>query len=178
MEDKQKKLDLVRDSIGSYPDFPKPGILFRDIFGVLRNPKASECLFELILEEVKKLPSIDIVVGLDSRGFLFGPVIALKLGIPFVPVRKRGKLPGKVQQVAFVLEYGQDVLELQEDSIKPGQKILVVDDLLATGGTMEASCKLISQVGGELVGCLAIIELIDLQGRKKLNAPVTSIIQY
>ncbi|XP_075215683.1 adenine phosphoribosyltransferase [Lycorma delicatula] len=177
-DDKSHKLQIVREAIGVFPHFPKPGIIFRDVFSVLRDPKTSSHLFELLNDEASKLGKIDFVVGLESRGFLFGLILARDLGVGFVPIRKKGKLPGNLKQVSFNLEYGNDVFEIQEDSISTGQRVLVVDDLLATGGTLSASCKLLSELGAEIVQCLVVIELNDLKGRSKVPVPVKSLVQF
>nr|CAD7196972.1 unnamed protein product [Timema douglasi] len=134
MEEFKEDIELVKSNINSYPDFPKPGILFRDIFSIFNNPKAAKTLDSVLLRYVRKIvPQTDVVVALESRGFLFGPTLALELGVSFVPVRKKGKLPGTVYQKSFALEYGTDILEIQASSIQLGQKVLIVDDLIATG---------------------------------------------
>ncbi|VDI42927.1 coiled-coil domain-containing protein 102A [Mytilus galloprovincialis] len=131
----EEKIAKIKQCITGHPDFPKPGILFRDIFPVLRDASVFKMLIDVLVDHVKsKTPNVEIIVGLDSRGFLFGPIIAQELGISFVPVRKAGKLPGEIFQVTYSLEYGQDKFEIQKDSIKPGAKVVIVDDLLATGG--------------------------------------------
>nr|CAD7432690.1 unnamed protein product [Timema monikensis] len=136
MEEFKEDIELVKSNISSYPDFPKPGILFRDIFSIFNNPKAAKALDSVLLRYVRKIvPQTDVVVALESRGFLFGPTLALELGVPFVPVRKKGKLPGTVYQQSYALEYGTDILEIQASSIQLGQKVLIVDDLIATGGS-------------------------------------------
>ncbi|XP_054289990.1 adenine phosphoribosyltransferase-like [Macrosteles quadrilineatus] len=177
MCDKKGDLELIKKNIQRFPNFPKAGITFIDIFSVLRNYKAFCALKEIIIDHVKTLERVDVVAALESRGFLFGPVVALELGLPFVPIRKKGKLPGKVEQVSFTLEYGQDVFEIQSESILPNQGVLLLDDLLATGGSLAASCQLISQLKAKVVECLVIIELTDLKGRDKVPAPVHSFIQ-
>lgn len=127
----------------------------------------------------RECPNIDVVVGLEARGFLFGFQIAADLGLPFVPIRKKGKLPGELYSQEYALEYGTDQFEIQKNAIKPGQKVLIVDDLLATGGTMEAACLLIAKCGAEVSDCLAVIELVQLNGRDKLKASrVHSFIKY
>jgi len=176
-DDNRNKLNLVKNSLQRYPDFPKPGIVFVDIFSVLRNSNTFRALKELLVSHVQGLGPVDVIVALESRGFLFGPIIALQLGLPFVPIRKKGKLPGKVNQVSFTLEYGTDVFEVQTDSILPNQKVLLLDDLLATGGSLTAACRLVSQLEAEVIQCLVIIELVDLKGREKIPAPVHSLIQ-
>ncbi|KZC11756.1 Adenine phosphoribosyltransferase [Dufourea novaeangliae] len=132
---------------------------------------------DLIVEHVLFL-EVDLVVGLDSRGFLFGPTISLELGKPFLPIRKKGKLPGKVSQKSFTLEYGEATFEIQVENITKGTRVLIVDDLLATGGTMAAAVELLQSTGAEVVECLVIIELNGLKGRDKLGVPTHSFIQY
>uniref|UniRef100_A0A1B6LPU1 Adenine phosphoribosyltransferase n=1 Tax=Graphocephala atropunctata TaxID=36148 RepID=A0A1B6LPU1_9HEMI len=177
MSDESEKIDLVKKHIKRYPDFPKPGILFLDIFSVLRSSVAFQALQTLLTSHVRGLGGVDVIAALESRGFLFGPTLALELGLPFVPIRKKGKLPGKVNQVAFTLEYGTDVFEIQTESILPSQKVVLLDDLLATGGSLAASCQLIAQLGAQVVECLVVVELMDLKGRDKVPAPVYSFIQ-
>nr|CAD7399706.1 unnamed protein product [Timema cristinae] len=179
MEEFKEDIELVKSNISSYPDFPKPGILFRDIFSIFNNPKAAKALDSVLLRYVRKIvPQTDVVVALESRGFLFGPTLALELGVPFVPVRKKGKLPGTVYQQSYALEYGTDILEIQASSIQLGQKVLIVDDLIATGGTLEASCQLVRQCGGEVLQCLVVMELQDLKGKEKVSAQVESFIKF
>ncbi|XP_003400763.1 adenine phosphoribosyltransferase [Bombus vosnesenskii] len=174
---KDEKIQLLRDAIDIYPNFPKPGIIYRDIFGVFRNIVALRAMKDLIVEHILFL-EVDLVVGLDSRGFLFGPIICMELGKPFLPVRKKGKLPGNVVQHTFTLEYGQDTFEIQTKHIKKGTRVLIVDDLLATGGSMLAAISLIKSTGAEVIECLTIIELTGLKGREKLGVPVHSFVQY
>lgn len=175
--DKNQKLQLLRDAIKSYPDFPIPGVVFRDIFGIFRNMLALRAMKDLIVEHVLFL-EVDLVVGLDSRGFLFGPIICMELGKSFLPVRKKGKLPGKVLQQSYTLEYGEATLEIQTDYINKGARVLIVDDLLATGGTMNAAIQLVKSAGAEVIECLVILELNALKGREKLGVPVHSFVQY
>ncbi|KAK7790938.1 hypothetical protein R5R35_005870 [Gryllus longicercus] len=176
---RESDINIVKNSIESYPDFPKPGVLFRDIFSLMKNPKALEALNKLILEEVENMvPKPDVIIGLESRGFLFGPLISLQTRIPFVPIRKKGKLPGQVNKQTYELEYGTDTVEIQSDAIQQGQNILIVDDLLATGGTLQAACKLVSQLGAHVKKCIVVMELLDLNGRRSVDAPIHSIVQY
>lgn len=174
---KNEKIELLRNTIRSYPDFPKPGITFRDIFGVFRDIAAIRAMRDLIVEHILFL-EIDLVIGLDSRGFLFGPIICMEMGKPFLPIRKKGKLPGKVLQQACTIEYGEAVFEIQKDYINKGTRVLIVDDLLATGGSMEAAIKLVKSAEAEIVECLVIIELTSLNGRAKVDVPVHSFVQY
>ncbi|XP_066985433.1 uncharacterized protein Aprt [Macrobrachium rosenbergii] len=174
-----ERIETIRDKIGTYPDFPKPGILFRDIFSVLSDPPSFGVLIKLMEERVKKLcPEVDVIMGLESRGFVLGAPLALTLNKPFVPMRKKGKLPGKLKQVSYTLEYGTDVFEAQEDGIKKGQIVVIVDDLLATGGTMSAAHELVSSMGGKVALCLVVIELTELKGSEKVNAPLETILKY
>ncbi|XP_033225194.1 adenine phosphoribosyltransferase [Belonocnema kinseyi] len=175
--DNVEKLKIIKNAVGTYPNFPKDGITFRDIFGIFQNVTALRALKDLIIDHASSL-EIDVVVGLDSRGFLLGPIISLELGIPFFPIRKKGKLPGKVIQQSYTLEYGEDVFEIQTGNLSSGKKALIVDDLLATGGSMTGAIKLLEKTGVKVVECLAVIELTSLNGRSKLDAPVHSLIQY
>ena len=164
---------LIRD----IPDFPIPGILFKDITPLLANPKALQFVSEKMAEPFLN-QGITRIAACESRGFLFGPSIAQILNAGFVPVRKPGKLPYKTLSQTYDLEYGQDTLQIHEDAVV-GQKVLLVDDLLATGGTLGATEKLIEQGGGQIVGCSLLIELNFLEGRKKLGSyPIHSILQF
>ena len=166
--------DLVRD----VRDYPKPGIVFKDITPILSNIDALRTSIKDMAAPFTNL-GIDIVVGIESRGFIFGAPIADLLNAGFVPVRKPGKLPWKTKSVSYELEYGTDALEIHEDAITEGQNVLIVDDLLATGGTAEATCKLVSKLGGNIKGLSVLIELEDLNGRKRLNQyNVHSLVQY
>ena len=166
--------DLVRD----VRDYPKSGIVFKDITPVLSDIDALRTSIKEMAAPFTNL-GIDIVVGIESRGFIFGAPIADLLNAGFVPVRKPGKLPWKTESVSYELEYGTDALEIHEDAITEGQNVLIVDDLLATGGTAEATCKLVSKLGGNIKGLSILIELKDLNGRKRLNQyNVHSLVQY
>tara|TARA_B100001559_G_C16231204_1_gene497948 strand:- start:116 stop:631 length:516 start_codon:yes stop_codon:yes gene_type:complete len=171
-------MDYIRDLIRDIPDFPKEGILFKDITPVLSDIKA----LRLSIEEMSKPfmnQNIDVVVGIESRGFIFGAPIADKLDAAFVPIRKPGKLPWNTEKVEYELEYGTDTLEIHKDAISEGQNVLIVDDLLATGGTAEAACKLISKIKGTIKGLVILVELDFLKGREKLNQyNVHSIVKY
>eukprot|EP00163_Fabomonas_tropica_P028058 TRINITY_DN5618_c0_g1_i4.p1 TRINITY_DN5618_c0_g1~~TRINITY_DN5618_c0_g1_i4.p1 ORF type:complete len:179 (-),score=46.87 TRINITY_DN5618_c0_g1_i4:544-1080(-) len=157
----------LNEAIGTVPDFPKPGIMFRDIMPVLANPPMFK---ELIAKNVEKYRGkIDVVAGIDSRGFFLGAPIALELGLPFICLRKKGKLPGKCIGVDYALEYGTDSMEAQVGAVKEGQRVLVCDDLIATGGTAGAACQLIEQLGGTVAEMMCVIELVDLKGREKLG---------
>lgn len=167
---------LIRD----IPDFPKPGILFRDITTLLRNPEGLRYTIDTLTQKCKeKGLAADYVVGMESRGFIFGPPLAYHLNAGFIPVRKPGKLPAAVHTVEYELEYGMDQLEVHQDAIHPGSQVLIVDDLIATGGTAGATAKLLQQMGCELVGFAFIIELRDLNGRQQLpDVPVVTLIEY
>jgi len=165
---------LIRD----IPDFPKPGIMFRDITTLLHNPEGLRYAIDALAEQSTDLAP-DYVAGIESRGFIFGMPLAYKMGLGFIPVRKAGKLPAATYQVEYELEYGVDRLEMHQDACPPKSRILIVDDLIATGGTAAAAAKLIEQAGCELVGYSFAIELTFLNGRKHLpDVPVRSLIQY
>lgn len=168
----------LRDYIRSVPDFPKPGILFRDITPLLASPRAFGWAVAALAERFRH-KNVQVVAAAEARGFLFAAPLALELGAGLVPVRKPGKLPRQTLSHRYALEYGTDTLEMHADAIQPGAKVLVVDDLLATGGTVEACCRLLEKAGGEVVGCAFVIELGALQGAAKL-APyeVVSLIRY
>jgi len=168
----------LKSHIRNVKDFPKPGIMFRDITTLLKNPEAYNYTLEQLLDFAKD-KKINKVVGIESRGFIFGSVLALKLNCGFIPVRKPGKLPAEKVSISYSLEYGEDRLEMHKDAIEPGDKVLVHDDLLATGGTMNAVCQLIEQLGGEIVQVSFIVELSFLHGRDKLKPyDVRSIVNY
>ena len=160
-------LDL-RAFIRDVPDFPKPGILFKDITPLLASPSALAMAVELLCNPFRG-KGIQAVIGVESRGFIFGTAIAQALSCGFVPVRKPGKLPAEKWSMTYDLEYGQDTLEVHKDAIKRGEKCLVVDDLLATGGTMKACCDLVEMLGGEIVGIAILIELTFLKGRDRFS---------
>jgi len=167
---------LIRD----IPDFPKPGIVFRDITTLLSNPEGLRYTIDLLAQNCQDAGlKPDYVVGIESRGFIFGTPLAYQLGAGFVPVRKPGKLPAAVQGVEYQLEYGTDRVEMHQDAFEPGSRVLIVDDLMATGGTAAATAELVQQIGGELVGFGFIIELRDLGGRQKLpDVPILTLIEY
>jgi adenine phosphoribosyltransferase len=168
--------DLIRD----IPDFPKPGIVFKDITPILADAKAMALINEGLAAPYAALEQpVTKVLGIESRGFIFGTPLAARLGCGFVPVRKPGKLPWKTVSESYALEYGEDTLELHEDAIEKGERIVIVDDLLATGGTLSATCRLAERLGAEIVGCSVLIELGFLKGRDKLDGrPVHSLINY
>jgi adenine phosphoribosyltransferase len=170
--------DLLLRHIRSVPDFPRKGIVFRDITTLLKDRVAFSKCVETLLAAVSHL-SVDKVVSVESRGFIFGSVLADRLGAGFVPVRKPGKLPARTIREEYVLEYGSDVLEIHADAIEPGERILVVDDLLATGGTAVATARLVERLGGSILAFAFLIELSFLRGRERLNAyEVISLIDY
>lgn len=167
----------IKDHIRSIPDFPKPGINFYDISTLLRHPDA----WQVTMGRMAKAISVwqpDVLAGIESRGFLTAAPLALKLGCGFVMVRKRGKLPGETISYSYDLEYGSDTIEIQADAVQPGQRVVIMDDLLATGGTANAAVELFRKVGAEVVGVSAIVELTFLNGRSKLDVPVESLVQY
>jgi len=165
-------------AIRDVPDFPKPGILFKDITPVLGDPNLFKASLELLAETAGGA-KIDKVVGIDARGFIFAAGVAQILGAGFVPVRKQGKLPWTTREMAYTLEYGESVVEIHEDAVKPGEKILLVDDLLATGGTAAAAVKLLKALDADIVGVSFLIELAGLEGRKVLGHPdVNAILTY
>lgn len=165
---------LIRD----IPDFPKPGILFRDITTLLRDPEGLRYTIDTMAEKCADLP-IDYIVGMESRGFIFGTALAYKMGLGFIPVRKPGKLPSAVHTVEYELEYGSDRLEMHQDAGHPEANILIVDDLIATGGTAAATAKLVEQAGCKVAGFAFVIELTFLNGRQYLpDVPVITMVQY
>ena len=159
----------VQDYIRTIPDFPHEGVMFRDVTTLFADPRGFRMAVDQLLHPYAG-SRIDKVVGLEARGFILGGSVAHQLSVGFVPVRKAGKLPGQVISQAYELEYGRAVVELHDDAILPGEKVLVVDDLLATGGTAEAGIKLIERLGGAIVSCSFIVDLPELGGRKKLEA--------
>ena len=164
--------------VRTVPDFPKPGILFYDITTLLKDPKGFATLIDALAQYyIDK--NIDLVLGIEARGFIFGPALAYRLNAGFVPVRKPKKLPGPTARVTYDLEYGSDTLEIHVDAIEPGQRVVLVDDLLATGGTMEATIKLVQQLGGEIAGLGFAIELDFLKGRDRFtDYDVFSLLHY
>ena len=172
-------MKTVADYVRTIPDFPEPGIMFRDITSVLQDPDG----LHLAIDEMQKLcgnpDDFDVIAGTESRGFIFGMPIAYNLHKPFVPIRKKGKLPREVVRQSYDLEYGSATIEMHKDALKPGQKVVLVDDLIATGGTIEAAAKLVEQLGGEVVKMLFVMELAGLKGREKLSRyDISSAIVY
>jgi adenine phosphoribosyltransferase len=167
----------IKDHIRAIPDFPKPGILFYDISTLLRHAEA----WQVAMDRMADLVGVhkpDLLAGVESRGFLLAAPLALKLGCGFIMLRKRGKLPGDVVGLDYALEYGSDRIEVQADAVAPGDRVVVVDDLLATGGTMAAGIKLLRQVGAEVPAAAALIELSFLNGRQRLDVPTTTLVAY
>jgi adenine phosphoribosyltransferase len=167
----------LKDHIRSIPDFPKPGILFYDISTLLAHPEAWKATVERLAEAVRPQRP-ELLVGIESRGFLVAAPLAYALGCGFAMVRKQGKLPGKTVRFTYDLEYGSDTIEIQEDAISPGQRVIVVDDLIATGGTTAAAIDLVTWRGGTVVGAACIIELSFLNGRARIPVPVTAMMSY
>jgi adenine phosphoribosyltransferase len=168
----------LKSLIREIPDFPKPGILFYDITTLLKDKEGWRSVIDSLKDMYKDTP-VDVVVGIEARGFFFAPTLAYALGAGFVPVRKPKKLPGPTVSVEYALEYGTDRLEIHQDAIQPGQKVLVLDDVLATGGTASAVARLVEQLGGELVGLGFVVELDFLHGRDKLaGRNVQSLLHY
>ncbi|PIE22923.1 MAG: adenine phosphoribosyltransferase [Planctomycetota bacterium] len=168
----------LEDNIRDIPDFPKPGIVFKDITPLLGNAAALARSIELMAADARQL-QISKVAGIESRGFIFGTAVAKELGVGFVPIRKPGKLPYKTSSVEYDLEYGSDKIEMHVDAIKPGERVLLVDDLLATGGTMAAAVQLLGQQGAEIAACSVVIELGFLGGRNRLGAAALhTLIRY
>ena len=164
--------------IRSIPDWPKKGILFRDITPLLADPKALAAAVDALCAGFTE-GDIEYVAAVEARGFIFGAAAAEKLGAGFVPIRKKGKLPFKTESITYDLEYGTDTLEVHSDAINKGSKVLMIDDLLATGGTMAAACKLIEKIGGRIVGITFLIELTELAGREKLSGyKINTVISY
>jgi len=168
----------VEDYIVSIPDFPEPGIIFRDVTGILQSAEGLRLGVDQMTALVRELKA-DVVAGLEARGFIFGMPIAYNLGVPFVPVRKKGKLPRETVEKTYDLEYGTATIEIHKDAIKKGQRVVLVDDLVATGGTLKAAAELVEQLGGNVVGIVTLIELEGLKGREVLKKyELKSIVKY
>ena len=168
----------IEEYVRSIPDFPEPGIIFRDVTSILQDADGLKLAIDS-MQDCLKDTDVDVIVGTESRGFIFGVPIAYNLHKPFVPIRKKGKLPRETVSVSYDLEYGSAEIEMHKDSIKPGQKVVIVDDLIATGGTIEAAIKLVEQLGGEVVKVVFLMELAGLKGRERLNGyDVASVICY
>lgn len=172
------KMKKIEEYVRSIPDFPEPGIIFRDITSVLQDADGLQLAIDSMIKFLDGV-DFDVVAGTESRGFIFGVPIAYEMHKPFVPVRKKGKLPCETISQSYDLEYGQATIEMHKDSIKPGQKVVLVDDLIATGGTIEAAIKLVEQLGGEVVKVIFLMELAGLKGRERLKGyDVASVITY
>ena len=168
----------IEDYVRSIPDFPEPGIIFRDVTSILQDPDGLKLSIDLIQEKLEGL-DFDVIAGTESRGFIFGVPVAYNMHKAFVPVRKKGKLPCETVSREYALEYGTATIEIHKDAIKPGQKVVVIDDLIATGGTIEAAVKLIVELGGKVVKVVFLMELAGLKGRERLNDyDVESVICY
>ena len=167
----------IKDHIRQIPDFPKPGIQFYDISTLLAHADAWQVTMGRLANAVRAQQP-DLLFGIESRGFLVAAPLALKLGCGFAMVRKRGKLPGRTIRHEYALEYGNDIIEIQEDAVQPGQRVVVLDDLLATGGTLAATIALLRRMGAVVTGAACIIELSFLEGRSRLDVPVTSVVAY
>jgi len=158
----------IKDAIRDIPDFPKPGIVFKDITPILKDPMLCENIVDAFIEKLKGI-RIDVIAGVESRGFLFGLTLATRLGVPFIPIRKAGKLPYTIKQKAYKLEYGTAVIEMHVDAFEPGQHILIHDDLLATGGTVTAASELITEMGGIVAGFAFVVGLGFLNGKERIQ---------
>ena len=158
----------LKETIRSIPDWPIKGVIFRDLSTLMQNPQAFRESCDILYERYKDI-DIDKIVGIDARGFVFGAVLAYKLGIGFIPVRKKGKLPWKTIQETYSLEYGEDTLEIHEDAVEKGEKVVIVDDLIATGGTIGATVKLVKKLGADIIECAFVVELPDLKGRDQIQ---------
>ena len=171
-------MKAIEEYVRSIPDFPEPGIIFRDVTSILQDAEGLHLAIDLMQEKLKDV-EFDVVVGTESRGFIFGAPIAYNLHKPLVLVRKKGKLPCETVEKSYDLEYGSATIEMHKDSIKPGQKVVIVDDLIATGGTIEAAAKLVEELGGTVVKVIFLMELEGLKGRERLKGyDVESVIKY
>ncbi len=171
------RMDL-KDYIANVPDFPKPGILFRDITPLLQSPPAFRHALDIIMQDIGG-NNIDAFAAIDARGFLIAAPLALEMGKPLLPVRKEGKLPREAARISYDLEYGSNSMELHRDAVSTGERVLVVDDLLATGGTAEATVRLVEELGGVVAGLAFLVELTDLGGRGRIKGyPITTVIEY
>lgn len=171
--------DEIKKRVKAYPDWPKPGVTFYDIFSILADLQASSALWvQLSIHATTLCGKVDAVVGLGSRGFLIGPQLAQCLNVPFVPVRKDGELPGPCITDKYAKEYGESVQAMQVDSLKPGSRVIIVDDLLATGGSMASAARLVHRLGGSVVEFIAVFGISELNGAKNLDAPVHTLIDF
>ncbi len=158
----------IKEKIRTVPNWPIEGVMFRDITTLLQEPDVFRQTCDLFYERYKDM-KIDKIVGIDARGFIFGSVLAYKMDVGFVPVRKKGKLPYKTISASYSLEYGEDVIEMHDDAIQKGEKVLIVDDLIATGGTIAAAAELVETLGGDIVECAFVVDLPDLKGKEKIS---------
>jgi adenine phosphoribosyltransferase len=177
----QTNLDLIRNSIRDIPNWPEPGVMFRDISTLLQNPKAFKLVVDILVERYRD-KGVTLVAGLDARGFIFGPVVAYELGIGFVPIRKKGKLPYTTVSKSYTLEYGDvNTVEMHIDAVTKQDNVLVIDDLIATGGTMLAACSLITELGAKVAECAVVSDLLYLSGSqliKEQGFKVFSVLEY
>jgi adenine phosphoribosyltransferase len=169
----------LADHIRTIPDFPKPGILFYDITTLIHHAEAFKATVKQLVDTVKNWGRIDLIAAPEARGFIFGAPLALELGAGLVPIRKPGKLPFTTVSKSYDLEYGSNTIQINSDAVSPGQRVLLLDDLLATGGTMEACRQLVTDLGGEIAGAAFVVELLALKGREKINTPnIKSLLQF
>ncbi len=176
--DYQKSCEFIKSKVRSIPDWPIEGVIFRDITTLLQDPKAHREVCAIFYDRYAN-QQIDKIVGIDARGFLFGSVLAYKLDIGFVPIRKKGKLPYKTISESYSLEYGEETVEIHEDALNKNERVAIVDDLMATGGTIAAAVNLVEKLGGDIIECAFVVELPDLNGKSKLNGQkVFSIIEF
>ena len=173
------RVERIQSAIKTYPDFPKKGVVFRDVFPIFEQPIIMKDLVDVLVDHIQSLEvKPEAIVGLEARGFILGPLMSLQLSLPFYPIRKKGKLPGPVKSMTYQLEYGSDSFEVSTNAIKPGTKCILVDDLLATGGSLKTSIDLLHSIEASVVEALVLIELHDLKGRHRLNVPVFSVVTY
>ena len=176
--DYQKTCEYIKSNVRSIPDWPIKGVIFRDITTLLQDPAVHKEICTIFYNRYVN-ENIDKIVGIDARGFIFGSVLAYKLDIGFIPIRKVGKLPYKTISESYTLEYGEETIEIHEDAIQKGERVVIIDDLMATGGTISAAANLVDKLGGNIIECSFVVELPDLKGREKLgNRKVFSIIEF
>ncbi len=176
--DYQKSCEFIKSKVRSIPDWPIEGVIFRDITTLLQDPKAHREVCAIFYDRYAN-QQIDKIVGIDARGFLFGSVLAYNLDIGFVPIRKKGKLPYKTISESYSLEYGEETVEIHEDALNKNERVVIVDDLMATGGTIAAAVNLVEKLGGDIIECAFVVELPDLNGKSKLNGQkVFSIVEF
>ncbi len=176
--DYQKSCDYIKSKVRSIPDWPIKGVIFRDITTLLQDPAVHREICSIFYTRYAN-KNIDKIVGIDARGFLFGSVLAYKLDVGFIPIRKNGKLPYKTISESYTLEYGEETIEIHEDALTRGERVVIIDDLMATGGTIAAAVNLVDKLGGDIVECAFVLELPDLKGQEKLgNRKVFSIVEF